>query len=295
MSGRIVLLLCGMVLLLLGGCTTTQKRLSAKAYYNKANTAFAHEDFATAADQYRELLDQYPLNPYAEEAQLKIAYAYYLDKKYTEAIAAFSDFERTYPTSSHLPFVEYFRGLCYLEQVRSIDRDQSVTEKAYEFFRTVTDHYVESPFAPLAAEKTKVCREMLAARELYIADFYKNTHPFASMVRLRMLVERYPETQITTIALNRINGLMIEAKEKELAALATKVLAARQATTPSPPQNVVASLATDGVPAPGADPLLQLVAELKKWEDRMGRKESATPVPIPAEEKLKKEAGEEEE
>src|SRR5206468_4273987 len=109
--------------------------------------------------------------PYAEEAQLKIAYAYYLDKKYAEAVAAFSDFERAYPTSAHLPFVEYYRGMCYLEQMRSIDRDQSVTEKAQEFFRMVTDRYPESPFASLAEEKIKVCREALAAHELYVADF----------------------------------------------------------------------------------------------------------------------------
>ena len=145
MSGRTLLLVCGAALLLLGGCAASEKRLSAKEYYTQANEAFAHENFATATDQYRDLLDQYPLNPYAEEAQLKIAYAYYLDKKYAEAVAAFSDFERAYPTSAHLPFVEYYRGMCYLEQMRSIDRDQSVTEKAQEFFRTVTDRYPESP------------------------------------------------------------------------------------------------------------------------------------------------------
>jgi outer membrane protein assembly factor BamD len=132
MSGRTLLLLLGAALLLLGGCTTVEKRLSAKEYYNQANEAYDREDFSTAVDIYHDLLDQYPLNPYAEEAQLKIAYSYYIEKKYAEAIAGFSDFERAYPTSIHLPFVEYYRGMCYLEQMRSIDRDQSVTEKAYD-------------------------------------------------------------------------------------------------------------------------------------------------------------------
>src|SRR5262245_410081 len=103
MSKRILLPLCVITLCVLGGCTTTQRRLSAKEYYAQASAAFEKEDFASAVDHYRELLDQYPLNPYAEEAQLKVAYAYYLDKKYTEAIAAFSDFERAYPTSVHMP------------------------------------------------------------------------------------------------------------------------------------------------------------------------------------------------
>src|SRR5215475_10458337 len=171
MSGRSLLPLFGAALLLLGGCTNTEKRLSAKEYYTQANTAFTREDFVSAADHYRDLLDQYPLNPYAEEAQLKIAYSYYLEKKYTEAIAAFNDFERAYPTSAHLPFVEYYRGMCYLEQMRSVDRDQSVTEKAYDRFRVVVDRYPESSFAALAEVKIKICRDAMAAHELLIANF----------------------------------------------------------------------------------------------------------------------------
>ena len=267
MPGRILLLVCGAALLLLGGCAASEKRLSAKEYYTQANEAFGHEDFATAADQYRDLLDQYPLNPYAEEAQLKIAYAYYLDKKYAEAVAAFSDFERAYPTSAHLPFVEYYRGMCYLEQMRSIDRDQSVTEKAQEFFRTVTDRYPESPFASLAEEKIKVCREALAAHELYVADFNaKYSNLPATKARLRALVENYPETEATVGALARLENLLTQEGKPELAELAAKALAVRHSAKPTVEQTTVASLAIDDLPAPGVDPLLLLVAELKKQE-----------------------------
>ncbi|TMA56634.1 MAG: outer membrane protein assembly factor BamD [Deltaproteobacteria bacterium] len=267
MSGRTLLLVCGAALLLLGGCAASEKRLSAKEYYTQANEAFAHENFATATDQYRDLLDQYPLNPYAEEAQLKIAYAYYLDKKYAEAVAAFSDFERAYPTSAHLPFVEYYRGMCYLEQMRSIDRDQSVTEKAQEFFRTVTDRYPESPFASLAEEKIKVCREALAAHELYVADFNaKNSNLPATKARLRALVENYPETEATVGALARLENLLTQEGKPELAELAAKALAVRHSAKPPAEQTTVASLAIDDLPAPGVDPLLLLIAELKKQE-----------------------------
>src|SRR5262245_59496031 len=65
---------CGMLVLLISGCSGTEKRLSAKEYYDRATEAYTREDYLTAADDYQELLDQYPLNPYAEEAQLKIAY-----------------------------------------------------------------------------------------------------------------------------------------------------------------------------------------------------------------------------
>jgi outer membrane protein assembly factor BamD len=281
MSGRTLLPLCGVALLLLGGCATTEKRLSAKEYYNQANDAFTHENFSMAVDYYHELLDQYPLNPYAEEAQLKVAYSYYLDKKYVEAIAAFGDFERAYPTSSHLPFVQYYRGMCYLEQMRSIDRDQSVTEKAHDFFRTVVDRYPESPFAPLAEEKIRVCRDALAARELYIADFDYNVadNPLAALARLRRIVETYPETEAATTALARLEPLLIEGQKPELAELAAKALAVRRSA--KIPLERVASLNPNDLPEPGVDPLLLLVSELKKAENDLRREIHGAPEAKP--------------
>jgi len=263
------LLLWGAALLLLGGCTTTEKRLSAKEYYTNANDAFVQENFPKAVEDYRNLLDQYPLNPYAEEAQLKIAYSYYLDKKYTEAIAAFGDFERAYPTSTHLPFVEYYRGMCYLEQMRSIDRDQSVAEKANDFFRNVVDRYPDSPFAPQAEEKIRICRDALAAHELYIADFNYNfsDNPLATLSRLRRIIELYPETDATPQALTRLVKLLNEGEKPELAEMAAKALAFRQ--TAKAPGEQIASLDSPDLPPPGVDPLLTLVPALKKAEDEI--------------------------
>jgi outer membrane protein assembly factor BamD len=260
---------CGIILVLLGGCSSTVRRLSAKEYYIQADEAFTKEDFTTAADQYRELLDQYPLNPYAEEAQLKIAYSYYLDKKYTEAIAAFSDFERAYPTSQHLPFIEYYRGMCYLEQMRSIDRDQSVTEKAHDFFKSVVERFPDSPFAPLAEEKIEVCREAMADNELYVARFNEKIgNLLAEKARLRTIVEKYPETKAATEALARLEAVLSQEGKPELAELAARALDVRRSAQPSVEHNPVATLDPNGFPAPGVDPLLLLVTELKKLEDQ---------------------------
>ena len=261
-------------MLLIAGCSGTVKRLSAKEYYEQANIAYTNEDYLTAADSYQELLDQYPLNPYAEESQLKIAYSRYLNKKYTEALGSFSDFERSYPTSSYLPFVQYYRGISYLEQMRSIDRDQSVTEKANDFFQVVADRYRDSPFATLAEEKNRLCRESMAAHELYVVDFQlKRYATMAAKARLRVLIEEYPETDSTVFALERLQGLMEEEGKKDIADLAAQALAARKAAVP-PAQPLATKETKAGeeakpasdLPSPTLDPLLTLVTALKKLE-----------------------------
>jgi len=273
MSKRISLpLAVGAALLLFGGCTTVEKRPSAKEYYSEGNESYTKEDFDTAVDTYRDLLDQYPLNPYAEEVQLKIAYSYYIEKKYAEAIAAFNDFERSYPTSMHIPFVEYYRGMCYLEQIRSIDRDQSVTEKAYDHFRAVTNRFPESTFAPLAERKIRECRETMASHELMVAQFYdRYDNVWAAKSRLRALIEEYPETDATIAALGQLEGLLLEDEKKDLASLAAQARSIRQ-TGKSPQDQSTAATEEDDLPAPTVDPLLTLVSELKKEEEEMRKK-----------------------
>jgi outer membrane protein assembly factor BamD len=267
MIQRVVSLFCGFAILTgLIGCSAPTRRLSAKEYYTEANAAFSKEDFANAADKYQDLLDQYPLNPYAEEAQLKIAYGSYLGKKYADALSGFSDFERTYPTSTHLPFVQYYRGMSYLDQMRSIDRDQSVTEKANDFFRSVSDRYGSSSFALLAEEKSHSCRESLAEHELYVAEFHMRRFALLpAKARLRRVIEEYPETDAATKALAHLQGIFEDIDRKDLADLAGKALAVRQ--TAKPPIDHVPADQAETAPPPEVDPLLTLVTALKKQEE----------------------------
>jgi outer membrane protein assembly factor BamD len=290
--------LCLGVLLALtvaGGCQPAEQRLSARQYFIEATESFNDEGFAVAVERYNHLLDQYPLNPYAEEAQLKIAYAHYLNTSYAEAIAAFGDFERMYPISPHMPFVEYSRGMCYLRQMRTADRDQGVTEKAlYHFHRTV-ERYPNSPFAPIAQEKIQACRESLAEHELYVADFYVEYYNAGAAVsRLRDILENYPDTKALLTALSRIEYGLGQAGRKDLAALAKKTLAYYQNRTtptkevakvalssPSRSASHSASLAADDPDLGDAqdrsaetDPRLLLIAELRKLESQFSGADS---------------------
>lgn len=281
----------------ISGCAGTTRRLSAKEYYTEANEFYDKEDFVTSGEKYQELLDQYPLNPYAEEAQLKIAYGRYLDKKYADALSGFSDFERTYPTSAHLPFVQYYRGMSYLEQIRSTDRDQSVAEKANDFFRAVSDRYGDSSFALLAEEKSRTCRESLAEHELYVAEFHmKRFALLPAKARLRRVIEEYPETEAATKALAHLQEILEDIDKKDLADLAGKALAARKTAKPNPAQRVAAAI--DEAPPAEVDPLLALVTQLKKQEEEdrkvsvhpPGSEQQEGPSQTPAQRAVEKEA-----
>ena len=106
-------------------CAAKQKMVPAPELWETANEAYDEEAYDLAIERYKKLLDQYPFDKNAEEAELRIGYAYFLAGRYEEAVAAFEDFERMHPTSQHLASVEYHRGLAPLAPYRPAARDWS--------------------------------------------------------------------------------------------------------------------------------------------------------------------------
>ena len=130
----------------------------------------------TSGPEVQEAARPVSFDPKAEEAELKIAEAYFHAKRYQEAIAAFEDFERMHPTSKNLASVEYRRGLAYLAPYRSRDRDRR-RSRTPPSFRNVMDRFPGTPWASSAELRIRECREILAGHEDVIADFYLPQEP----------------------------------------------------------------------------------------------------------------------
>lgn len=276
-AARVGVVCLSLALLGVAGCSATLRRPSAKEYHQQAAASFEKEKYLDAADQYQELLDQYPLNPYAEEALLKNAYSHFMEENYVEAIALLKDFERAYPTSPHMPFVKYFLGIANYTQIRSLDRDQAVTRRADGFFQDVIDRYPESAFVLHAEDKSRASRDILAQHELYVAEFNrKRGNDAATKARLRGLIEQYSETDATIDALDSLARILNDEGNPELADLASRALAARRNAAGGAAASDADASDADGVLVAGVDPLLLLVSELKKQEDaeRSARTES---------------------
>jgi outer membrane protein assembly factor BamD len=214
------------VLIALGllGCAA-KKHLTADQYFREASDNFRHGAFMLAIDQFHELLDQHPFSQYNEEAEIRIAHAHYLLGRYTEAIVAFTDFQRRHPTSPHLPFVGYHEGMCYAKQIGTTDRDQAAAQNAQNVFLTVIQQYPDSPFADLARQQVARCRKNLAEHELYIARYYdKRGNNKAAEIRLLMLAARYGDTDASADGLLRLATLYRSDKQDSEAVLAYHAL-----------------------------------------------------------------------
>jgi outer membrane protein assembly factor BamD len=273
----------GVLALLAAGCGS-KKPLSAEEYFALASGNLREGAYNVAAEQYRELLDQYPFSQYSQEAELKIAHAQFLDGRCPEAVAALTDFQRRHPTSPSLPFVGYLLGRCYELQMKPPDRDQSASQNAYAYYTAVVQQYPDSPFADLARQRLQHCREVMAEHEMIVANFYdSHDNRKAAETRLLDLVNQFNDTDVAGDALYALGNLYRREGEPDKAVLAYA------AVTRDHPDNGIAKkaeraldrLATKDDLPPG-DPLVALIAQTGRSRTLSIAKVTELPEPAPA-------------
>ena len=186
--------------LLLGSCLGKkggweEKGTAPAALYEKGLALYKKKKYSGALEVFNELKGSFPgEDPYYTWAELKVADCYFFKKEYTEAISHYEEFKKFHPFHGEIPYVIFQIGLSYFKQMKSIDRDQGATRKALSYFELLIANYPPSIFTEKAREKVKICRERLAANELYIAKFhYKKKKYQGAKARLEAMVEIYPE------------------------------------------------------------------------------------------------------
>ncbi len=265
---RACLALC--VAAICAACSGKKPLVPADQLWAQGNEAMQDEAYDVAVQNYKRLLDSYPFDPNTEEAELKIAEAYFNAQRYPEAIASFGDFERMHPTSDNLPQIEYRRGMAYLAQHRSSDRDQQAIKNALESFRNIVERYPGTPWAARAGLRVRECREDLAEHDADIAAFYLHRGSLrAAESRLRGMLTDYPDTEATARALDTFAKLYASRDEPEEANLALATLARYH---PESPLGVDARQQLGALdPAQGQDPLPVLVARIDEMRTQADR------------------------
>ncbi|MBU8848288.1 MAG: outer membrane protein assembly factor BamD [Desulfobacterales bacterium] len=197
------------IVLLLSGCswfeTSHEMEKNASELVSEGSSAFVSGDYKTAVKAYTDLKDWYPFSKYAILAELKIADSHYHLEEYNEAIFAYKEFEKMHPRNEAVPYVIYQTGLCWFNQMDTIDRDHSPAKNTLTQFYRLIDQYPDNEYAQKAKGHIKKCVENLSGHELYVANFYYKTKKYkAALKRYEYLVENYPESKESKEALKKI-------------------------------------------------------------------------------------------
>jgi outer membrane protein assembly factor BamD len=199
------LILVGVIILLVGsGCSTVKKSWDTLFGEDEIGTAqelawdgmdaYEDGDYKDAIEYFQKLKDWYPFSKYAILAELKIADSHYRIKQYDEAIFAYEEFEKLHPRNEAIPYVIYQIGLCYYDQIDTIDRDQTPARKALETFQRLNKQFPDDQYARSGNEHIPKCLKSLAGNEYYIGLFYfKSKHYQAALQRFMSVLSNYPD------------------------------------------------------------------------------------------------------
>jgi len=107
------ILLLATTLLACGGDGTKNDETagySAKELYDEAQSSILAGEFQAAVTDLESLEARYPFDPYAKQAQLDIAFAYYKAEELDLATSAVNRFARLHPRSKYMDYVYYLKG-----------------------------------------------------------------------------------------------------------------------------------------------------------------------------------------
>ncbi len=175
---------------------------SAERAFNEAKEYENSKRYEEALRRYDEIKSKFPYSQYSREADLRIADIYFKKEEYQAAALSYSNFKYLHPNHPEIPYVSLQVGLAYFNQLpKTIDRDLSKGHQAIQEFNIVIEKYPRTEFSKIAEEKKKVVLDMLAKKELYIANFYfKKEHFLSAMRRYENLTKMSAPADVTTEA-----------------------------------------------------------------------------------------------
>jgi outer membrane protein assembly factor BamD len=217
-------------LALLGGCAwfggnETDEDEFANAteqmLYRNVQRSLRAGNFKEAVESLERLEAYFPFGRYAEQAQLELIYAHYMGFNPEAARTAADRFIRLHPQHPNVDYAYYLKGLAAYNQNRGVfdrliatdqsKRDMTASRDAYNDFATLLARFPDSPYAPDAHQRMLYLRNLLAAAELNVANFYMERGALvAAANRARFIVETYSKSEVVPDAL----AVLVEANYK---------------------------------------------------------------------------------
>ena len=207
--------LIGVILVILGllvGCSNTAEvgsdeieNYSAKQIFDRAEFEMARSKPMDAIAFFSDVERLYPYSEWAKRSVIMQAFANHKAKQYEEARDAAERYIEYYPSDEDSAYAQYIIALSYYDQIEDVGRDQQVTAKALEAFKTLMVNYPNSEYVKAAELKFDLAFDHLAGKEMEVGRYYLKRQQFpAAINRFRTVVEEYQTSSYTAEALHRL-------------------------------------------------------------------------------------------
>lgn len=186
-------------------------------FYRRAVEQLNSSNFRGAIATYQALESRFPFGRFATQAQIELVYAYYRNADLEAAIAAADRFIRLNPEDPNVDYAYYMKGLSSFTADRSIidrflptdpsKRDPGRARESFAQFSQLLALYPDSPYAADARARMIYLRNILAAYEIHVANYYVVRRAYVGALnRARYVVENFQGTPAVSDAM----AIMVE-------------------------------------------------------------------------------------
>jgi outer membrane protein assembly factor BamD len=187
------------------GCVTEPKidPNTPEGLYKLAEFYRKQDRFEEAITQYKTVTNKHPYSKLAIESELKVADCHYEKEEFAESFASYKSFKELHPRHPSIDYAVYRAAESLREQLPStVDRDLAQATTAISLYEELSVTYPQSKYAKESAEKKLKLIQMLADKEIYIADFYFQQDKYISaLTRYEMFLTTFPQNQKTPYVL----------------------------------------------------------------------------------------------
>ena len=188
--------------------------------YNEGVKEFNKGDIFYASKKFNEVELLYPQSIWAPRSILMSAYGYYSQLYFTDAIFELERFLDKYKNHPDTDYAYYLIAICHYNLIVNEKKDLGEIIKSRQYFTILIENFPNTEYAEDAKFKLELITEVLAAKEMYLANYYMQREKWIpAMNRFKTIVSFYDTTIFIEEALHRLIelnyklGLVEEAKK----------------------------------------------------------------------------------
>ena len=179
--------------LLLAGCATTKLNGPPDVMFKEGESSFQKGNYEDAISQWKKVKESYQSPELSTRAEINIADAYFLNKDFIEAAAAYEDFRKLHPSHERAGYALYRQAMSHYNQIHGIDTDQTPVKNALITFESYARLYPAGEHLTEVTEKIGVCRDKQLQYEIYVGRFYLKTEKYpAAIGRFEEALKAFP-------------------------------------------------------------------------------------------------------
>ena len=188
--------------------------------YNEGLKEFNRGDIFFAAKKFNEVELLYPQSVWAPRSTLMAAYGYYSQLYFSDAIIELERFLEKYKNHQNTDYAYYLLAISHYNLIADEKKDLGEILKAKNYFQIIIKQFPNTDFAEDSKFKLELIEEILASKELYLANYYLDREKWIpAMNRYKKIVNNYDttiyveESLYRLVELNYKLGLVDEAKK----------------------------------------------------------------------------------